>query len=442
MSGAGTTGRARFGRGIGPYATRVVAITILLLVVAAILVVISASRESYQVRAVFDDVRGLIPGGDVTAGSIVVGSVETVELNADGDPEVTMRIDGDFKLHQGSFANVRLASNVGAVNRVVDLTQGDPTAPELGEDSTLSGAQTDNPVNFDQAVATLTPKVRGQIKEVLVGLDEALLERGPDFDRTLRHSSATLNETANLLAQVNQDGEALRTLISQGQAVVSALAESPGDLGEAAERTGALLETTANRQTELAESVRLLGPALSGSARLLARTRGAVPRLRELIGGSGPLLDELEPFAELVPPATRAAAPFLRELRRLAREAPDQLRAQRGLLEQSPPVLKRLDPLLVQLNPIADALRVFTPEIVGFFQNVADSAANYDANGHLIRVATSIGNVMPQSTQRGGLIGPSDCTPGLLVEPFLRTPGVNECQPWDEWRESGIGGSP
>lgn len=429
-------GRARYGRGIGPYATRVAAVAMLLLAAAAVLVVISGSRDSYEVRAVFDDVRGLIPGGDVTAGAIVVGTVTDVQLNEDDDPEVTMRIDGDFELHEGAIADIRLASNIGAVNRVVDLTEGDPAAPGLGEGAVLSGAQTDNPVDFDLAVSTLTPKVRAQFKDVLIGLDEALLERGPDFDRTLRNSSAALNQTANLLAQVNEDGEALRTLVSQGQTVVSALAENPGDLGEAAERTGALLQTTANRQTELAESTQLLGPALAGGRQLLERTDAAVPRLRELVAGSGPLLDELDPFAELVPPASRAAAPFLRETRALVEDAPDQLRAQRGFLRDAPPVIKRLVPLLDQLNPIADQLRVFTPETVGFFQNVADSASNYDINGHMIRTASTLANFLPPSTQAGGEIGPSDCTPGLLVAPYLRTPGVNECQPWDEWRDS------
>ena len=117
-------------------------------------------------HAVFDDVRGLIPGGDVTAGAIVVGSVKEVSLNENDDPEVVMQINDDFKLHQGAFANIRLASNVGAVNRVVELTEGDPTSPELPDGAVLSGKQTDNPVDFDLAVSTLTPKVRGDIKQV------------------------------------------------------------------------------------------------------------------------------------------------------------------------------------------------------------------------------------------------------------------------------------
>ena len=68
-----------------------------------------------------------------------------------------MQIDDDFALHKGAFADIRLASNIGAVNRVVDLSQGDVSLPELGDGTMLSGSQTDNPVDFDLAVSTLTP---------------------------------------------------------------------------------------------------------------------------------------------------------------------------------------------------------------------------------------------------------------------------------------------
>lgn len=420
---------------IGPYAARVVALTALAVALVVVLLVVSTSRDTYEVHAVFDDVRGLIPGGDVTAGSIVVGKVTDVSLNERRDPEVTMEIDGDFALHRGAVADIRLASNIGAVNRVVDLTQGDVSLPELGDGTMLSGAQTDNPVDFDLAVSTLTPDVRDDFKEILIGLDESLLERGPDFDRSLRHSAITLNETANLIGEVNADGEALRTLVGEGRRVVSALAANPDDLGASADRLAALLGVTGARQAELARTTELLGPSLAAGRALLERTTGAVPNLRALVSGAGPLVDELGPFADQVVPATRAAAPFLEQTKKLVRETPGALREQRRFLKLAPPVAARLDPLLSRLNPIADQLRVFTPETVGFFQNVADAASNYDRNGHLIRVRTLLGNTLPTSTASATL-GPSDCGPGMLEAPYHRTPGVNECQPWDAWRDS------
>lgn len=427
-------------RGLGLNATRVVAVSALVVGMVVVLLLLAASKDTYEVHAVFDDVRGLIPGGDVTAGASVVGSVASVELNEDGDPEVTMQVQSDFELHRGAFANIRLGSNVGAVNRVVDLEQGDPSEPELEDGATLSGRQTDQPVDFDLAVSTLTPEVRGQLKQILVGLDESLEGRGDDFDRILRYSAETLNETADLLAEINQDGEALRTIVSEGQKVVTALASSPEDLGEAADRTAALLEITGDRQAELAQSVELLGPALANGRELLDRTAAATPNLRELVAGAGPVVDALGPFSKLIPPASEAAAPFFRETRALVEEVPDQLREQRPLLRLAPPLLDKLNPAVDLLNPVADELRIYTPETIGFLQNVADAAASYDANGHLIRVASTSANTLPPSTASGGTLSPFDCGPGLLEAPFSRAPGAVECDPWLDFDESRIGG--
>ena len=426
---------------IGPYATRVVAVTAVVLVFLVTLLLISASRDTYEVRGVFDDVRGLIPGGDVTAGAIVVGSVTSVELNEDGDPEVAMAIDDDFHLHEGAFANIRLASNVGAVNRVVDLQQGDTTASELPEGTVLRDEETDNPVDFDLAVSTLQPEVRDDLRDVLGGLDDALKGRGGDFDQTLRHSGVALSETGRLLAQVNRDGEALRTIVGQGSRVMGALASSPRDLGEAAERTATLLEVTARRQAELAESVQHLGPALAGARALLDRTATATPNLRELIAGLGPLVDELGPLAKLIPPATKAAAPFFNETEKLVTEAPAALRKTRGLVSaKTRKVLRQFGPLLQRMTPVVEELRAFTPETVGFFQNSADAAAPYNADGHMIRIAAGLANMLPPSTASGGVVEPGECSPGLLAEPFHRLPGALECDPWADYEDSFIGG--
>ncbi len=94
-----------------------------------------------------------------------------------------MAIDDDFRLRQGAFANIRLASNVGAINRYVDLTQGDgagaaPTARRSGPSST------DQPVDLDLAVSTLDPRTRASRRaSCWPNVDAATRGRGPDIDR-------------------------------------------------------------------------------------------------------------------------------------------------------------------------------------------------------------------------------------------------------------------
>ncbi|MGH2987603.1 MAG: MlaD family protein, partial [Solirubrobacterales bacterium] len=194
--------RPRRGRGWGgePGMIRLAVASLLAAAVVVVLAIALRSGGTYEVSAVFDDVRGLIEGGEVKAGGVDVGKVEEIAFTEDGMPQATLRIDSDFRLRQGAFANIRLASNVGAINRFVDLSQGD--GAELGDGATLGPSSTDQPVDLDLAVSTLDPETRADAAELLADVDAATRERGPDIARTLRHSSRALGETANLLAQV------------------------------------------------------------------------------------------------------------------------------------------------------------------------------------------------------------------------------------------------
>ncbi len=434
-------------RRIGPYAARVVVISALVLAAFALVwVVTSSSRGAYEMKAEFDDVRGLIPGGEVRAGAVAVGEVTSVELGENDVPTVTFSVKDDFDLHEGATADIRLGSNVGAVNRTIELTEGDTAAPELEEGTTLRGASTDQPVNFDLAVQTLNPKTRSDIKEMLIGLDEAIKGRGADFDRTLGYSSEALTETSLLLKQVNEDGEALRTLIGEGQRVVSALAADPGALGEAADRTALLLGTTGNRQAELAESARLLGPALADGRQLLDRLTQSVPNLRAFVRDLRPTVTELTPLVRLLPEASEAGGPFLEETRKLVEQGPSDLRNFDPVIDAASEVTPQLNEVATDLLPIGQVLRAFQPETLGAFQNFGAATGSYDAVGHVLSTAAGDGQMgPPPSTEAGGVIGPGDCTstgiyprpaPGFMAEPFVRFPGTLACQPWPDYEDS------
>ncbi len=416
-----------------------VAALVLTITVTA-LIVARSDRGTYELRATFDDVRGLIEGGDVRAGAVTVGTVKKVQIGPGERPEVTMAVDEDFRVHRGASADIRLASNVGAVNRTVELVQGDRSAPRLPDGARLKGSQTDQPVNFDEAVDALTPRARRDIAELLGGLEDATHARGRDIDHTLRNSGSALGNTAALLAEVNQDGEALRTIVGDGERVVSTLAERPQDLGSAAERVAGLLATTAARRNELSESVRQLGPALTAGRQTLDALTEATPPLRALARASGPPIDALGPFARLLPETTRAAGPLLTQTRRLVQRGPALIRGARPIARAARPVAGKLTKVARDAVPLARVLQVYVPETVGAFQNFGATAGAFDANGHVLNVASSLAPTPHASSLENPALGPAECDrslsslvkPGLLRRPFTRAPGVNECQPWTD----------
>ena len=423
---------------LSPVVARVAAVTAIVLAVLAVAIIATKQRGSYDVTAIFDSSRGLVVGGDVTAGRQKVGVVKDVTLGEDdGLPHVTMRIDGDFHLHQGAFADVRLTSNVGALNRVVDLQQGDPEAPRLADGDVLGPSQTDQPVDLDIATSTLDPRTRRDAAALLAGLDEATRGRGNDIAAILQHSSSALNETANVLQQVGYDGAALRSLVHDTHTIVAALAADPEALGATADRTAALLRIAGDRASELRRSSHALGPALASGHRTLDNLAASVPDLRGLFRRSRPLVEALGPVADSLPATIKPLRPTLREARHLVQKAPRYARRLEPVAAASAPLFTSLEPTVRLFNPLLDWLRVRAPEGLGFFALAGDAISDYDQNGHLIRFIPRFIQVKANTDP----LGPSDTGPGYLDSPFFRTPGALENEAWDDYASTFIGGA-
>lgn len=398
----------------------------------ALVVALLGSVGTYRVSAVFDQTYGLIEGGEVKAGGVIVGEIERIELGEDGYPRVDMAIEREFPLRRGATANARVYSLAGQLNRYVDLFQGD--GPPLDDGATLGLARTDQSVEFDELLATLSPETRDDVGTVLDRVDRATRGRGPELERTLARSAEALAETTALVNEVGADGAALRTLVEDGRRVVGALAEDPAELQALADRLAPVLETTARRESELTRSLELLPGSLRSGRLALADLDATIPDLRRVVRVAKPAVRELVPTVRELRPTLAEARPTLREVRELSQTAPADLTAARPLLRKLPPVARTLDSVLAQLNPALDHIRVRGPELTGFTQLTADATANYDFVGQGARVAA----IFKEPPQR--LIGPSDDRFGCLVRPFERTPGVLEGAPWDDYDESFVGG--
>jgi phospholipid/cholesterol/gamma-HCH transport system substrate-binding protein len=293
----------------------------------------------------------------------------------------------------------------------------------------LTGAATEQPVNFDLAVQTLDPETRADIRRFLIGLGAAFANRGRDIDESLQYSSEAVNETANLVADVNSDGEALRVLVDQGARLTASIASSPDDIGGAAAETATLLAATGRRQAELAEAVRLLGPGLSGGRQALDQLAASTPRLNELVSELTPVAKELKPFAKELPHTVKAAGPFLNQTRKLVKGGPKDLRKLDPIIRAAAPIATDFPPVIENATPLAKDLTAYIPETIGFFQNFGAATGSYDKVGHLVNLATGLAQTLPGSTS-GAKIDGDECTPGALKPPYTRLPGTAECQPW------------
>ena len=403
------------------------------LVAVAVVVLWSSRASTYEVHAVFDTANGLVRTGEVRVGGFRVGTIAGIDLGDDGYPHVTMEIDEDYRLRRGASADIRLVSQAGQLNRYVALTNG--RGAPLSDGATLGLARTDQPVELDELLSALSPDVRDDTRRTIANALRAFDGRGPDIDRGLRYSGAALGETAELLADITADREALRRLVDRAEDGARAVAAQPVALERTVAQLAQALSTVAGRNAELAQSLALLPETARETRLALARFDDAIPVLRRVTSATEAVLAPLGPFARelrrtVEGPAPRAFDATLALIRSFPRSAPGTLRLIRGAL----PSVAAAGPTLELLNPILDHLRARAPDALGWIPLFGDVAANYDAAGHGARVLATLTDPPRRLT------ADDSCQAGWLARPFDRPPGTLECEPWRDFADSFVGG--
>ena len=408
----------------------VIAATALLVVAVSIIAVIAwpSSRGGYEVTAVFEQAHGLVDGGRVWAGGAVVGEVDQIRLGPDGLPRVRMRIDDGYALHRGATADLRLMSNSGELNRAIFLTSG--AGPRLRDGAIIPSSQTDQPVELDDALAAFTPRMRADFRSVIKQFDGSTSGLDRAFRAGLRQSAGAFQETASLLSAVNRDGEALRTLITQGRDVSTALAAGREQLGASVEGVAGLSSRVAARGRELTASLTAIPPAVNSARAALDELRSGAPVLSRLLDASKPAVAQLEPTSRVLDRTLEAAQPTLGDLATTVRSAPRDMAALTPLLRETKPTLETLTPLLRDVLPVLDVSRVYTPEVAGFLSNWTDIGSTFDAAGHGVRMLGS-GVRPPDKT-----VSPDTNEAGYIDSPYVRTPGSLVNEPWKDYRKS------
>jgi ABC-type transporter Mla subunit MlaD len=269
---------------------------------------------------------------------------------------------------------------------------------------------------------------------VLEGFDAATHARGPDMERTLRRSAGALGATADLAAQLNADGAALRSLVSNGRRVVEAIGQSPGSLGAMAESVDGLMRTTAARQADLAIATTRAPRSLRSTRQTLDRLGASVDDLHGLMRDGRPAAAELRRIAPELRDLVIDAAPALARARELVGDGPADLQRLQPLLKAARPVLDTLVPILRDTLPMANQLRAHAPDWFSFWSGWGSYASPYDANGHGARVGLVLANP-PRN-----VITPGSGAPGRLDPPFVRTPGALQSEPWRDYADSFLEG--
>jgi virulence factor Mce-like protein len=327
--------------------------------------------KGYRVDVLFPEATTLAQEADVRISGVPVGRVKTKELDG-RRTRVQLEIDERYApIPMDTRATLRAKTLLGET--YVELTPGNERSGEVPDGGTLRAGQVSPTVELDEIFRAFDRPTRAAFKTWLDQQGIAYRGRGQDLNDALGNLAPFADDTADVLAVLDEQEQAVRALVRDTGEVFGALTERRGQLRGLIESSNRVFETTAARDRELADAFRVLPTFLDES-------RVTVARLGDFADDTNPLISQLRPAARQLSPTLlrlHDAAPDLKALMRdldpLITVSRRGLPATEDLLDETGPLLEQVDPFLRGVNPILDYLGLYKREIAAFF--ALDSAA-------------------------------------------------------------------
>ena len=371
----------------------------------------------YQATFVFPHATNLFAGSRVQIDGFNVGSVEGLEVR-DGKALVKVSIDERHApLHEGTAARIDWQSLPG--ERLVQITPGPPSNAALPDGAMITA--TTPRIELDQILSAFDPETRAALRRIVPNLDQTLAGHEEDLGATLEAAAPALHAATDVLEAIGSDGPALEALLTSVRDLAERLVARRDSVRGIIDGFDRNLAQTAKRSEQLAAGLEELPATLRSADSVLGRVPPAA-------AAALPLLRDLLPAVEALPAAAADLRPFLAELRPALADLRPTLVSLAGVLDETPALLDKahavvppLTGVLSSLLPVLEYLRPYTPELAGVLSNLASASANYDANGHFLRVYVSSGSLL-----LGSVTG--QLNPGITANPD-RLPGELEGQP-------------
>ena len=361
--------------------------------VIALAVIVLGSSHAHTLRATFSSAVNVVPGAEVRAGGVRIGSVRSITVHGKA-AQVELGIDDDhvWPLRAGTRASIRLGGNVSYANRYVELLPGAGTGGPLPDGFEIPVEDTSSPLEFDQLFDTFDTRTRAGMGTLIDRGATTLGPRGRVLRRGLAQAGRGLGEGGKTLTALAGDPSALSVLVRASATTAGELARRDAQLRDLVDGAARTLTTVASNGPDVQRTIARLPVAARSLRGTLARVDHSLTGVDQLVGDIAPGARQLRRFA---PPLGEAVA----TLREVAPGLQATLaRVQRsgatiaGFLDEAIPQVKRLRPTLAHLAPMMACVRAYSPEIASFFSTWAALGTSYDRGG---RYALLNGQAMP-----------------------------------------------
>ncbi|MDO8186152.1 MlaD family protein [Conexibacter sp. JD483] len=383
---------------------RLLAITAVIVAALVVLVVGTGARSdsSYKVRAIFDNAGFLVPGEDVKASGVVIGTISALEVTPQKKAAVVLEItDPAFKdFKQDATCAVRLQSLLGEKYVACEPTQprneGERPAPSLRRirdgpgkgEYLLPISRTQSSVDLDMLNNVMQVPERERLALIINELGTGLAGNGEELRAAIRRANPALDNFDKFLKVLADENQTLAKLAEDSDLDLSPLARERESITRFIDKAGATATATAEKGDALERNFELLPQFLTElrptMQRLQGFTEAATPVFEDL-GAAAPSINQL--FAQLGP-FSEAALPTFRTLG-------DAAEISRRALVAARPVIRDLNQLATAVGPLgnqfATGLRSLRSEygIQNFMRTTlgfSGALNGYDSVSHYARV--------------------------------------------------------
>ena len=362
-----------------------------------VLVLLFGGGNGYTYHLLFQTGGQLVSGNEVLVAGQPIGSVDDIDLTDDWQADVT--ITTDEPLREGTEAVVRSTSLSGVANRYVSITQGPDDAEELPDGALLTGERTTTPVDLDQVFNALDEKTREGLQNVIKGFASIYSGAGPEANESYKYLNPGLSSTQKVLAELTSDNQVFEDFLVDGSKVVTAIASRRDDLSGFVANGNEALGAIASQNEAFDRLLVALPPFLRQANTTFVNLRAALDDLDPLVQASLVGTRDLAPFLADVRPVARKAVPVFRDLR-LTLLRPGKSNDLNDILKDLPKLQKRGNTAFPATIAALDAsqnfvevARPYMPDVLGWFTKFGQVTAYYDASGHYARIQPANSNL-------------------------------------------------
>jgi phospholipid/cholesterol/gamma-HCH transport system substrate-binding protein len=386
---------------------------VLLAVVAALAIILFSGGGGAQYKLIFQNAGQLVKGDDVQIGGRRIGGVKDILLTDDNEAEVVVNVEEPYApLHEGTTATIRLTSLSGVANRYIALAPGPNNAPKIPDGGRLGVEHTTSVVDLDQLFNTLDPRTRRGLQGWFHGSAVQYEGQGENVNLSARYFNPFLSTTDQLVKELARDQRTLEQAIVAGASVTGAVAQRAPQLTSLITNLNGMMGAIAAQNGSLSQALAVLPDTLRQGSSTFVDLRATLDDLDPLLEASRPAAAVLPRFFRQFTPLLNESVPTFQNLSAIVHQpgafndATDAVQHLPELQRIGSPTFRNAITAMRRGQPVIDFLRPYSPDLVGWFRDFGQSAANYDANGHYARVMPMFGIFRYEANDSGGSLEP------------------------------------